>query len=37
MDLLNFDFTQLYLPIPVALAAVALLGYMVGRWHKPVS
>lgn len=37
MDLLNFDFTRLYLPVPMALAAVALLGYMVARWNKPVS
>jgi diguanylate cyclase len=30
----NIDLWALHIPIPVALAAIATLGYLVGRWNK---
>jgi len=31
---MNLGFWSIQLPLPVALAAVATVGYMVGRWRR---
>jgi len=31
---MNLGFWDIQLPLPVALAAVATVGYMVGRWRR---
>jgi hypothetical protein len=33
-SMMNFDWRTIQVPLPVLLAAVATLGYMVGRWRR---
>jgi diguanylate cyclase len=34
---MHIDWWSIQIPIPLALAAIALLGYMVSRWHRPAT
>jgi diguanylate cyclase len=33
----GFDWWNIQVPLPVALAVVATLGYMISRWHRPAT